>query len=450
MPTQNDNPGIQPINTTNYFHYRDPNLNRIENAMDYDALGQPVLRTTNKIGQSDAFGRLRISEPFTLGDYKHLYGLDNNFLDKIFNGGSVTFQANQACARLTTSNNVNSRVVHQTKFYHHYMPGKSQQILSSFNFYAANTNVTKRSGYYDDNNGIYFEQAGDGTLSWVIRSYVSGSPVENRKTQAQWNIDPCNGTGASTFVLDITKTQLIFIEFQWLGVGTVTVGFVHEGAFVPCHQFHHSNSLTTVYMSSPNLPVRCEILNTGATAGAFFDQICSTVLSEGGYVEAGIDWAVTNPTLKTVTAGATLPIIAIRLKTAFKTYANRMIVRMGNLNMFSDGESIKWRLLKLPDSTYLNDTNWVDVDDDSGVQYNVDATTWTDGDEMDSGWVGASTQGSQKAGGAPAANIPSAAKKNYIVQNYDSTDSEIYLIVATNLGSQSTQVGAAIQWREIY
>jgi hypothetical protein len=180
------------------------------------------------------------------------------------------------------------------------------------------------------------------------------------------------------------------------------------------------------------------------------DQICSTVVSEGGYVEAGTDWAVTSPTLKTVISGATLPIIAIRLKTTFKTYSNRMIVRMGNLNMFSDGESIKWRLLKLPDSSYLDDTTWTDVDADSGVQYNVDATTWTDGDEMDNGWVGASTQGSQKAGGAPASNMPSSAKKNYIVQNYDSTDSEIYLIVATNLGTQSTKVGAAVQWREIY
>ena len=437
-------------NTTNYLHPQESNLLNVHKAMEYNALGQPVLRTSLKVGQTDAFGRIRMSSPFTLGDYKHLYGLDNNFIDKIFNGGSVTFQANQACARLTSSNNANSRVVHQTKFYHHYMPGKSQQMLSSINFYTATPNVTKRTGYYDDNNGIYFEQTGDGTLAWVIRSYVSGAPVENRKTQSQWNIDPCDGTGGSLFTIDITKTQLVFIEFQWLGVGSVTVGFVHDGAYIPCHVFHHSNYLTTVYMSNPNLPVRCEILNTGATAGAYFDQICSTVVSEGGYVEAGIDWAVTSPTLKTVTAGATLPIIAIRLKTAFKTYANRMIVRMGNLNMFSDGESIKWRLLKLPDSTYLNDTTWVDVDDDSGVQYNVDATTWTDGDEMDSGWVGASTQGSQKAGGAPAANIPSAAKKNYIVQNYDSTDSEIYLVVATNLGSQSTQVGAAMQWREIY
>jgi hypothetical protein len=442
--------GVQNPNSTNYVHADEPNLLNLHKTMEYNALGQPVLRTTLKVGQTDAFGRIRMSSPFTLGDYKHLYGLDPNFTDKIFNGGSVTFQPNQACARLTTSNNANSRVVHQTKFYHHYMPGKSQQILSSINFYTAVANVTKRTGYYDDNNGIYFEQTGDGTLSWVIRSYVSGAPVENRKTQAEWNIDKCDGTGGSLFNLDVTKTQLVFIEFQWLGVGSVTVGFVHEGAFIPCHLFHHSNSLTTVYMSTPNLPVRCEILNTGATAGGFMDQICSTVVSEGGYVEAGIDWAVTSPTLKTVTAGATLPIIAIRLKNAFKTYSNRMIVRMGNLNMFSDGESIKWRLLKLPDSSYLNDTTWSDVDDDSGVQYNVDATTWTDGDEMDNGWVGASTQGSQKAGGAPGSNMPSSAKKNYIVQNYGSTDSEIYLVVATNLGSQSTQVGAALQWREIY
>ena len=203
-------------------------------------------------------------------------------------------------------------------------------------------------------------------------------------------------------------------------------------------------------MSNPNLPVRCEILNTGTTTGAYLDQICSTVVSEGGYLEAGIDWAVTTPTLRTVTAGATLPIMAIRLKTAFRTYANRIIVRMGNLNMFSDGESIKWRLLKLPDSTYIDDTTWTSVDNDSGIEYCVDMTTVSDGDELDNGWVGASTQGSQKAGGAPASNMPSTAKKNYIVQNYDSTSSEVYIVVATNLGSQSTRVGAGFQWREIY
>lgn len=397
----------------------------------------------------DAFGRGRVSMPYTLGDYKHLYGLDPNFVDYSVNGGAVAFQENKACARLSTTSNSSSRVVHQTKFYHHYMPGKSQVILSSFNFYSATANVTKRTGYYDDDNGIYLEQAGDGTLSWVIRSFVTGAAVERRFTQSQWNKDKCDGTGTSGFNIDTTKTQLAWIDFQWLGVGRVRCGFVHDGEYVFAHEFNNSNNLATVYISNPNLPVRCELLNTGTTAGAYFDQICSTVMSEGGYVESGTDWAVTN-TLRVLTSGSTLPIMAIRLKNTFRTYKNRMIVRMGNLNMFSDGENIKWRLIKLPDSSQLTETTWTSVDADSGIEYNVDATAFTDGDEIDNGWVGASTQGSQKAGGSPGSNIPSSAKKNYIVQNYDSTDSEIYVVVATNLGAQSTNVGVGMQWREIY
>lgn len=397
----------------------------------------------------DAFGRGRVSTPYTLGDYKNLYGIDPNFLQYTANGGSIAYISNQACARLSTNSHSYSQVVHQTKFYHHYMPGKSQVILSSINFYAATANVIKRTGYFDDRNGIFFEQDGDGTLSWVIRSYVSGTPTERRYTQDQWSEDKCNGTGASGFDLDITKTQLVWIDFQWLGVGRVRCGFVHDGEYIFAHEFLNSNNLDTVYMSNPNLPVRCELRNNGTTSGAYFDQICSTVISEGGYVEAGQDWAVTN-NLRLLTAGQTAPIMAIRLKNTFRTYLNRIIVRMGNLNMFSDGENIKWRLIKLPNSANITANVWTSVDDDSAVEYNTDASAFTDGDELDNGWVGASTQGSQKAGGSPGSNIPSSAKKNYIVQNFDSTNSEIYLVAATNLGAQSTNVGVGMQWREIY
>jgi hypothetical protein len=118
--------------------------------------------------------------------------------------------------------------------------------------------------------------------------------------------------------------------------------------------------------------------------------------------------------------------------------------------MFSTGENIRWQLVKLPDTSFLTETTWTDVDADSGVQYCVDATAYTDGDVLDAGWAAAATQGNQRVGGAPAANIPSAAKKNYIVQNFDSTDSEIYAVVVTNLGASSTNVGVAMQWREIY
>lgn len=36
------------------------------------------------------------------------------------------------------------------------------------------------------------------------------------------------------------------------------------------------------------------------------------------------------------------------------------------------------------------------------------------------------------------------------LKNFDSSNSEIFLVVATNLGAQSTSVGVGLQWREIY
>lgn len=408
--------------------------------------------TISSVGSIDAFARQRVSEPFTLGDYKHIYGLDPNFIEYVLNGATISFQPNQACARLTTSSNTSSHAIHQTKFYHHYMPGKSQLTFASFNFYTAVTNVTKRTGYFDDNNGIFFEQTGNGTLNIVLRSYVSGSPVETRIPQSAWNIDKCDGIGTSGFNLDITKTQLLFIDFQWLGVGRVRVGFAHNGNYIEAHEFNGSNNLTTVYMSNPNLPIRCEILNTGATTGGYLDQICTTVISEGGYTESGIDWAIANPSLRTLAIGATLPIMAIRLKTAYKTYANRIIVRLGNVNIFSDSGNISYTITKLPNGASLTGGSgvWTSANINSGVEYYTTATGFSGGDILDGGYCASAVNGGNKSGGAPSANLPSSAKKNYIVQNFDSSDSEIYIITATNIDSKSTNVGVNIQWREIY
>ncbi len=398
----------------------------------------------------DAFGRQKISQPFTLGDYKHLYASDPNFIDYVTSGGTVAFQPNAACVRLTVGTTNGSRAIHQTKMYHPYMPGKSQAVLSSFNFYSPVANVVKRTGLYDDNNGIFFQQAGDGTLSFTVRSYVGGTVSNNTITQSNWNIDKCDGTGISGFNLDITKTQLFFTDFQWLGVGRVRCGFVHDGRYIVAHEFYHSNNSATVYMSNPNLPLRCEILNGSTSAGGYFDQICGSVMSEGGYVEVGQDWAVTSPTLRALAGGSTLPILAIRLQNSFKGAPNRAFVRMNSVKLFSSGENIKYKLVKLPNISQLTGATWATIDSDSVVEYSSNATAYTDGDELDNGWVSATNNGVNLSSGAPASNLPSSAKKNFIVQNYDSTDSEIYIIVATNLSGSSTNVGAAIQWREIY
>jgi hypothetical protein len=176
----------------------------------------------------DAFGRLRTSDTYTLGDYKHLYAIDYNFLDLKTSGSSVTFDVNRSSVTLQTSASAASRAVHQTKMYHNYMPGKSQYILSSFKFGAAEPTVIKRTGYFDDYNGIFLEQDQTGSLQFVIRSATNGtgSLQEERVTQANWNV---NTLLSGDTVLDMSKVQLFFTDFQWLAVGRVRCGFVING-----------------------------------------------------------------------------------------------------------------------------------------------------------------------------------------------------------------------------
>lgn len=402
----------------------------------------------------DAFGRLRISQPFTLGDYKHIYGIDPNFVDVSQFGGGIQYLKNQACAKLTTNTHPNSNIIHQTKMYHHYMPGKSQLIKSTFNFYGNVANSVKRTGYFDDYNGIYFEQAGDGTLSFCIRTDVSGTVSDARKVpQSQWNVDKCDGTGLSGFNLDISKTQIFFTDFQWLGVGRVRCGFVHNGATIVAHEFNNSNFLNTVYISNPNLPVRCEVRNTGPSLGANIDQICSTVVSEGGYVESGQDWGIVSPSLRAVSANTILPIIAIKLNDNFKGYENRATVRMGSVSLFSNASSIAYKLIKLPNQGMLLGGNWSNANPNSAVQFNASPTSYVDGEEIDNGFIVASTGAGGSGKNIPGTltpNLPSSAKKNYITQGFYSSNSEIFVVVAENITSDITYVSAGIQWREIY
>jgi hypothetical protein len=418
----------------------------------------------------DAFGRGRVAEPFTLGDYKHIYGLNVDFLDSQSGAGStVSFQSNKACARLVTGIGTTAYSIHQTRAYHHYQPGKSQLIFTSFNFYAPQQNATKRTGYFDDKDGIYLEQVGlstsngvdvgIGTHNWVIRTYTSGIATETRIPQSQWNKDKCDGTGVSGFNIDFTKTQLAFIDFQWLGVGRVRCGFAHNGQLITAHEFYHSNVDDKVYISNPNLPIRCEVRKTGVGAGASMDQICATVASEGGYAESGIDFSHSMVTTRTTPtpAGTEFPLIAFRLKNTFNTLPNRMSVKLNTLSLYAETNSISFRVVRLPGNAYIGLTTlgqgtvWTSAGDNSGVEYCTNATVYNDGDEFASGFVPSGA--SQNSLSPVTLGSVTGAKKNVIRQNIDSSDSEIYALIVrtiTTQGNSQASVAASIQWREIY
>jgi hypothetical protein len=413
---------------------------------------------------TDAFGRTRVSNPTTLADYHHVGAENPEMILKVSGAGTGSLNTLTSAYVLSVGTGTNDYAIHQSSMYHHYLPGKSQLINSSFMLGSPRANTVKRVGYFDDFNGIFFEQAGDGTLSWVERRYVNGIITENRITQSDWNKDTCNtsilGTSAGaanfgrpgTWTLDITKTQLIYLDFQWLGVGRLRVGFVHNGLWVIAHEFYHSNILPTVYWTQPSLPIRCEIRNTGSAVGtASMDQICSTVMSEGGYFETGLVNSIRSSLLgrELTNGGSTLPIIAIRLKNSFNGGPVRGIVRIQQVGMLCTNGPVYYELRRFNSHTAITGGSWQSYSDDSIIEYNTTATGYTDGVAVAGDFLSAAAAKGTTSQGS--IDNPVANKRGFITQNYDSTDSNCYALVATALGNQNNiqiQVYGSIQWSE--
>jgi hypothetical protein len=269
----------------------------------------------------DAFARLRTSTPETIFDSKQLSDKQPLFWDDQLvsgAGGASTYNTNQASTTLSVSDVTAAVRVRQTFRRFNYQPGKSMLFVMTGIFGVAATGIKRKSGLFDAKNGIFFDQQSDG-MGVTIRTYTSGSAVDGRYPQTEWNIDKMDGTGTSGVTLDFTKCQIWFSDFEWLGVGRVRFGFFINGAPIYVHQVLNSNNSTLVYMSTPNLPLRFEIENTGAGAAVGFTQICSTVISEGGMQDTGFPFGVSRgvTALTTNNNSNIYPVVAIRLNSAY-------------------------------------------------------------------------------------------------------------------------------------
>ena len=345
------------------------------------------------IGSLDAFGRLQVASPYTLFDSQNRYAADNQFDTATTGTGTTSYLPNEAAVKLQVTSGGVGSVVRQSYRSLPYQPGKGLLVLATFVMDSSNSvNLTQRVGYYNDQNGVFFQKI-DGTVSFVLRSYVTGSVSDARTVnQADWNGDKLDGTGPSGFTLDASKAQILWMDFEWLGVGSVRCGFVINGIFILCHTFNNANLISNVYMTTATLPMRYEIVSTSAVS-AYLKQICCTVISEGGYEQASIDHTARRTAIFTNidTAANFYPIVSIRLA------SSRLgSVVLPNRVQFQPTTLQNYEIALIKNPTLTGATWAATVPSDSNVEYDVAATAIaTLGTIVQTGYIANSGGGGQ-------------------------------------------------------
>ncbi len=394
----------------------------------------------------DAFARLRVSSPVTVFENKQLY--DRQPLiwsESTATGGNIIYNTNRASCLLTTNGNNGSSAIRQSKQRINYQPGKSLLVLTTFILGAAENNVRKRIGYFDSNNGVFLQQTAS-ALSIVKRSYVGGFVSETTVDQSSWNLDTLDGNGPSGILLDVTKAQIFMADFEWLGVGRVRVGFIINGMPIYVHEFLFTNVIDSVYMSTPNLPVRYEITNTAAGTAGSLEEICSTAISEGGYADLGV--------LRSINRASTaigfrntdglIPIISIRLKSA---YIGTTIVPTDISIACANATTYLWQLILNPTIAGVDAASWTDVTN-SAIQYDVSRTianALSGGTVIKSGYVVG--QGNTVSSTGPG-DLRSLLLMSADINNIP--DQLVLAVKRIDTGGSNVDYYGSISWREIY
>ena len=394
----------------------------------------------------DAFGRARVSEPFTLFDSSYRYRDNGKWSTSNNSSTTVTFNKNAGLMELSVATTANAEVIRETDLVFSYQPGKSLQILQTFVFAPAQTNLRQRTGYYGADNGIYLELANN-SLAWVERSNVSGTIQETRAYQEDWNIDTLLGdttSSPSLISLDISKAQIMFIDLEWLGLGTVRCGFVIDGRFIHTHSFHHANRITSTYITTACLPLRYEIKNIGVTGNnSTLKQVCSTVMSEAGYNLRGEQRAAGIPANTSVdlpTAGIPYPVVSLRLKsTNLDAIVIPSAVSLLGIGGVGNSTRVQWRLVE---GATLNNSSWVAVTN-SAVEYDISANGMYGGTVVAQGYIATTNQSTSSI------SLPGGDFFKYQLERNGLTGVARNFTLAAVPGSNGDDVLGSLDWDEV-
>ena len=383
-------PNLNP-NRTNYSHSHEPNTNDLVQAMDYDPYGNPILRIDDTTKQHTSKNRVKVSTNEITDFATFTTGKDTDIWDELTSGtGSATHDEYLGMVKLEVGGSVGDKVYRQTKRVQRYIPGRQGEVSMTMIFGTPTTGIRRRFGLFDDLNGFFFEDSGDGTYRCVLRRNTSGGIVEESFARDDWTVDKLDGTGPSGITADPLAIQQMSIEYEWYGAGMIEWNFVIDNNKYPIHRIYHANRHDHTWAAKAALPVRVELENTGGTAGthtfyqgshSFSTEASTEILGRQNSIATAITGKSTG------TANVFRPMVAIRLKS---TALDSVVIPDEFSAATLDNTNIFVRAVELPTIT---GGTWVSMGNESGVEYNITATSYTGGNILSTTFVNGTNQG---------------------------------------------------------
>lgn len=263
----------------------------------------------------DPSGRLKTGRGQNVYDVDFEYGQQPLRWENFTSGTATIAHQPQAGGVLMRAAANGDVAIRQSKPYFRYQPSKGVYASAAVLFGAPATNVIRRVGMFDADNGVFFEQDATG-MSAVRRASTGDGVVDTRVAQRDWTLDPLNGLGRSGRALDPTRIQMAVLDYAWYGAGRCRLGFVVGGKLVWCHAFDQANAAGAVlpWCRTGNLPCRYEVRRVGTpNSNADFWHWGVSVVVEGGFDEQrGFTFPHANPSRVAVTTRR--PILSSRVR----------------------------------------------------------------------------------------------------------------------------------------
>jgi hypothetical protein len=291
------------------------------------AEGQPIM---------GGFGSLKTTHEHPLGVYESsLDTYDSLFSVETVTGGALTYDAQGSSEVLSVTGASGSSVKATTNRYHYYLPGSANLYKMTISCGdVGKANNIRRWGAYDDNDGTFFALNGT-TVQVVLRNSTTGSVVENAINQANWNVDKVDGTGLSGHTLDITKINVWWLDYQWLGAGRARFGiYLPDGTRLVCHEFKNAGANTLPFMRTGTLPIRTENVNTGVTGSSSeLRTVCLSAYTEGNFDDYAF-WRFADVDAIGVSVTTNTVVSSIRATSVVNGKHNSVIIYPETLNVY--------------------------------------------------------------------------------------------------------------------